>query len=79
MESIKEETEKFDLAMKWIQEHREEFLYQWVCLDGNELISHGKSAVNVHNEAKAKGIKTPFVERIVKEQKRFSDSWEMSK
>lgn len=75
-EQVKEEVRKFNLAMKWIAEHRKEYLGKWVCLDGDELISHGTDAIKVHNKAKAKGIKTPFLEQIVDEPKHFSDGWE---
>lgn len=73
---VEEEVRKFNLAMKWIDEHREEYLGQWVCLDGDELISYGEDALEVHNQAKAKGIKAPFLERIIDEPKHFSDGWE---
>lgn len=76
-EQVKEEVRKFKLAMKWIADHREEYLGQWVCLDGDELISYGTDAIEVHNKAKAKGIKAPLLERIIEEPKAFSDGWEI--
>ena len=59
-----ERTEKFHLAMRWIDEHRAEFLGKWVCLDGDRLISYGEDAGQVYAEAKAKGIKIPFIEQV---------------
>ena len=76
-EQVKEKVKKFNLAVNWIDEHREEYLGQWVCLDGDELISYGSDAIKVHNEAKVKGIKSPFLEHIVEEPEFFSDGWEM--
>jgi len=56
--------EKFRRALKWIEDHKEEFDGQWVCLDGDKLIAHGKDAKSVYDEARAKGISTPFMERV---------------
>lgn len=68
-EKVAEDVRKFQLALKWINEHRDEHLGQWVCLDGDKLISHGTDALKVHAEAKAAGIKSPFMELINQEEK----------
>ena len=73
---VKEEVRKYKLAKKWIAEHKKEYLGQWVCLEGDELIGYGTDAIEVHNQAKAKGIKAPFLEQIVDEPEFFSDGWE---
>ncbi len=54
------EDEKFRLALKWADEHRQEFDGKWVILDGDKLISSGTNAKEVYDEARAKGIKVPF-------------------
>ncbi len=59
-----ERNEKFRLAQLWIDEHRREFLGKWVCLDGETLISYGEDAKAVYREARAKGIKIPFIEQV---------------
>lgn len=74
-EAVREEMEKFHKAMKWIDENRAQYLGQWVALDGDRLISHGTDARQVHNEAKAAGIKVPFVERVIEEQEPFYAGW----
>lgn len=58
------EEEKFRRALKWIDEHREEYDGQFVVLDGDKLIAHGTDAEALYAEARAKGIQTPFVKRI---------------
>lgn len=73
---VKEDVRKFNLAMNWIREHQQEYLGQWVCLDGDNLISFGTDALKVHNEAKAVGISAPFLKQIVEEPEFFSDGWE---
>ncbi|HMS39249.1 MAG TPA: DUF5678 domain-containing protein [Pyrinomonadaceae bacterium] len=61
---LERKNERFRRALRWIDENKEEFDGQWVCLDGDKLIAHGKDAKAVYGEAKAKGIETPFMERI---------------
>lgn len=61
---LREGNKNFRRSLKWIEEHKEEFDGQWVVLDGNRLISHGKDAKTVYDQARAKGIETPFLERV---------------
>lgn len=69
-ESTGERT-KFQLAMKWLDENRQDFLGQWVCLDGNRLVAHGADALKIYKEAREKGIEVPFVEHIVEEKEAY--------
>ena len=71
-----ERAAKHRQAMKWIDEHRAEFLGQWVCLDGDNLISYGADALKVHAEAKAKGIQIPFLEHVIEEPEAYLGGWE---
>lgn len=48
----------------WIEAHRDEYLGQWVALDGDRLLAHGANAREVAETARAAGVKAPFVERI---------------
>lgn len=66
-----EKSEKFRQAMAWIKANRAAYGGQWVCLDGDRLISHGHKAKNVYAEADAKGMASPFVEYIEKENLPF--------
>ncbi len=43
---------------KLLQEH---FAGQWVVLEGEEIIAHGKDAARAVKEARAKGVAVPFV------------------
>jgi Family of unknown function (DUF5678) len=56
--------EKFKLSLKWIDEHRQEFDGQFVLLDGDKLLAHGKDAKPLYAEARSKGIETPLVHRV---------------
>ena len=66
-----EEQERFQKALGWIKEHRAEYLGQWVVLDGDRLISHGRDARKVYDEALVAGIRTPFLKRIIEEELPF--------
>ena len=59
--------ERYKKARKWLDEHSEEYMNQWVCLEGDELIAYGDDALEVHRKAKERGIAIPFVHHIVPE------------
>jgi len=65
---VREQTDRFRKAMKWIDDHRAEYLGQWVALVGDRLISHGPDARQVYLEAKAAGVEVPFVECVRKKE-----------
>lgn len=73
---VRAETEKFHKTLKWIDDHRAEYLGQWVALDGDRLISHGTDARKVYLAAREAGIEIPFVERVTeKETLPFCGGW----
>jgi hypothetical protein len=55
---------RFKDAERWIEDHKEEYDGQWVCLYGDQLIAHGADGKKVYDEARAVGILSPFIERI---------------
>jgi acetoin utilization deacetylase AcuC-like enzyme len=59
--------ERYKKARKWLDEHSQEYINQWVCLEGDKLIAHGKDGLEVHRKAKEAGIEIPFVHHIVPE------------
>ncbi|HMS42167.1 MAG TPA: DUF5678 domain-containing protein [Pyrinomonadaceae bacterium] len=59
--------ERYKKARKWLDKHSEEYMNQWVCLEGDQLIAHGTDGLEVHRKAKEAGIKIPFVHHIVPE------------
>lgn len=73
---VEEEIKKFNLAMKWIRGRRQEYLGQWVCLDGDRLISSGKDSERVYEDALKQGIKTPFLEFVKEEETHYMGGWE---
>jgi Family of unknown function (DUF5678) len=51
-------------ALQWIAEHAREYAGQWVALDGDRLIAHGKDARKVYAAANADGAYLPLVDLI---------------
>ena len=48
----------------WIESHRDEYLDQWVALDGDRLLAHGSNAREVYLAARAAGVEVPYVEHV---------------
>ncbi len=44
--------EHFKKAEKWLAENREEYMNEWVCLEGDKLIAHGNAALKVDRQAR---------------------------
>lgn len=52
------------LEQRWLAEHRNEYVGQWVALNGERLIVHGKDARTVYRGAREAGITSPFIVRV---------------
>lgn len=61
---LEERNEKFKKALKWVDEHKEEFDGKFVVLDGDKLVASGTDSKAVYDEARAKGYKSPFLKRV---------------
>jgi hypothetical protein len=60
----------------WIEAHREQYLNQWVALDGDRLIAHGADAKQVYDEARAQGTTSPYLERVLPKQEALIGGWQ---
>ena len=59
----------------WIEAHRDEYLGQWVALDGDRLLAYGSGAREVYLAARAAGVKAPFVEQIMPSLEPYMGGW----
>ena len=59
----------------WLEAHRDEYLGEWVALDGDRLLAHGSDARIVYEAARAKGVEAPFVERVQPKVDAFMGGW----
>jgi hypothetical protein len=50
--------------MKWIEEHKHEYVGQWVALDGDRLIVASPIRAEISAAVKADGAKLPLIHRI---------------
>jgi len=63
--------ERYKKARKWLDEHGEEYMNKWVCLEGDKLIAVDDDGRTVYQKAKEAGIEAPFIHHIVEEPKFF--------
>lgn len=49
-----------ECEMRWLSEHRYEYIGQWVALDGDRLVSHDEDLGKVYDKARAQGVQVPF-------------------
>jgi len=57
-----------EVEERFIGEHPEAFdpfIGEWVVLEGASIISHGMNAAIVADEARARGVKVPYMFRVV--------------
>jgi hypothetical protein len=59
----------------WIYAHRDEYLGQWVALDGDHLIAHGADARTVYEAARAQGVEIPYIDRVEPQVEAFMGGW----
>jgi uncharacterized protein DUF5678 len=60
----------------WIDAHRDEYLGQWVALDGDRLIASGADARTVYEAARAQGVEIPYIDRVEKTVEAFMGGWQ---
>jgi uncharacterized protein DUF5678 len=54
----------FTREQAWLKEHRNEYVGQWVALDGDRLLAHGTDARDVYDKARDRGVPVPSVVKI---------------
>jgi hypothetical protein len=59
----------------WLEAHGDEFLDQWVVLEADQLVAHGTDARIVYNEARAKGIGTPYLVHVTQKADPYVGGW----
>ena len=60
---------------EWIEQHRDEYMNQWVAVEGDTLIAHGTDARTVADAARAAGIEAPFMEHVRASDEPFCGGW----
>ena len=76
-EARQQPVEKSRRTLNWLDEHRDQYLGQWVALDGDRIVSHGSDPKEVYRQAKAAGVRVPFVELVTEEDTQpFCGGWQ---
>ena len=65
-ENWSERSEKFQLAMRWVEEHRGEFLGKWICLDGENSLATVKMLRKSIRRQNQKASKFLLLSRLAK-------------
>ena len=61
--------------LDWLKAHREEYAGQYVALDGDVLVGHGATIAEAHEQAKRKGVQSPFLVRLTSEKEILFGGW----
>jgi len=59
----------------WLAEHRHEYIGQWIVLDGDRLVGHGKDPKLIVEQARSEGVRFPFVQFIREDLGPFMGGW----
>lgn len=56
--------DRWEREQRWLDEHRDEYVGQWVALEGDRLLASGPDGRAVYETARAAGVCAPFVTRV---------------
>ena len=65
----------FTKEQAWLEQHRQQYIGQWVVLAGDRLIGHGDDPRPLVAQARAEGVRIPFVHFIPEESEPFIGGW----
>ena len=65
----------FSATHEWLRHHRQEYVGNWVVLDGDRLIGYGNDPRPIVAQARAEGVQVPFVEFIRGASEPFMGGW----
>lgn len=60
---------------EWLSQHKQDYVGHWVVLDGDRLVGHGSNPLPIYEQAKAEGVRVPFVQFIRDEAEPFCGAW----
>jgi hypothetical protein len=61
--------------MSWIATHKQEYVGEWVALDGERLIAHGFDPIAFREQVRSEGVKRPFIIHIQEELEASIGGW----
>lgn len=61
--------------LEWLKAHREQYAGEYVALDGDVLVGHGATIAEAREQAKQKGVRSPFLFRMTSEKEVLFGGW----
>ncbi len=61
--------------LHWLSQHRHEYYGEWVVLNADQLIGHGRNLGPIMEQARALGIERPLVVRIEEDEGPSMGGW----
>jgi Family of unknown function (DUF5678) len=58
------DNDRWEREQRWLDEHREEYLGQWMALEGDRLLASGPDGRAVYEAARAAGVRATLVTRV---------------
>jgi hypothetical protein len=68
-------TVDFTKTGEWLKQHRHDYIGTWVVLDEDRLVGYGDDPRPIVAQARAQGVRIPFVEFIRDESEPFMGGW----
>jgi hypothetical protein len=65
----------FEREHAWVDAHRDEYLGQWVAIEGDSLVAHGANPREVYLAARDSGIEVPYLVRVENREEPFTGGW----
>lgn len=65
----------FEREHAWVDAHRDEYLGQWVAVEGDSLVAHGANPREVYLVARNSGIEVPYLVRVEYREEPFTGGW----
>ncbi len=59
----------------WVDRHRDEYLGQWVAVEGDRLVAHGTNPRQVYLSARAAGISIPYIVHVTPKVDAYIGGW----
>ena len=59
----------------WLDAHRDEYLGQWVVVEGDGLVAHGTNPQEVYLAARDSGVEVPYLVRVENREEPFTGGW----
>lgn len=65
----------FTKEREWLKQNAARYVNEWVVLDGERLIGHGGDPRPIVAQARAEGVRIPFVRFVREESEPFMGGW----